>query len=234
MNNLHLPLTEQELDFLEDFLLSRAPEDEAEADNDPGILDISTLDGFLTAVVSGPNPIPPSIWFPAVWGDFEPEWQEEAQFTQVMLLLVRHMNDIATTLMHSPEEFEPLFMEREVEGKTYLIVEEWCAGYLRGISLDLVGWKQGEEFESLVEPILLFGEQPGWEQLVKMTEEMVEQIQSRVAPSVRQLHAYWLAKREVALAPEIPAESKAGRHDLCPCGSGKKFKQCCGSVRSLH
>ncbi|PIQ12813.1 MAG: hypothetical protein COW70_08065 [Hydrogenophilales bacterium CG18_big_fil_WC_8_21_14_2_50_58_12] len=23
---------------------------------------------------------------------------------------------------------------------------------------------------------------------------------------------------------------KAGRNDLCPCGSGKKFKQCCGGV----
>jgi hypothetical protein len=25
-------------------------------------------------------------------------------------------------------------------------------------------------------------------------------------------------------------QSKAGRNDLCPCGSGKKFKRCCGAV----
>ena len=26
-----------------------------------------------------------------------------------------------------------------------------------------------------------------------------------------------------------PAKSKkVGRNDLCPCGSGKKYKQCCG------
>ena len=23
-------------------------------------------------------------------------------------------------------------------------------------------------------------------------------------------------------------EKKVGRNDLCPCGSGKKYKQCCG------
>ena len=27
---------------------------------------------------------------------------------------------------------------------------------------------------------------------------------------------------------------KAGRNDPCPCGSGKKFKQCCGSPEKLN
>jgi SWIM/SEC-C metal-binding protein len=36
---------------------------------------------------------------------------------------------------------------------------------------------------------------------------------------------------ERALSPPIPATSapKTGRNDPCPCGSGKKFKKCCGS-----
>jgi len=25
-----------------------------------------------------------------------------------------------------------------------------------------------------------------------------------------------------------------GRNDPCPCGSGKKFKQCCGAPGNLH
>ncbi|MBQ6907461.1 MAG: SEC-C domain-containing protein, partial [Clostridia bacterium] len=25
-------------------------------------------------------------------------------------------------------------------------------------------------------------------------------------------------------------EAKIGRNDPCPCGSGKKYKKCCGSV----
>lgn len=26
----------------------------------------------------------------------------------------------------------------------------------------------------------------------------------------------------------VRTEAKVGRNDLCPCGSGKKFKKCCG------
>ena len=29
--------------------------------------------------------------------------------------------------------------------------------------------------------------------------------------------------------PEVRAEKKIGRNDACPCGSGKKYKKCCGA-----
>ena len=28
--------------------------------------------------------------------------------------------------------------------------------------------------------------------------------------------------------PQIPFSQKIGRNDECPCGSGKKYKKCCG------
>jgi uncharacterized protein len=73
MNDLLAPLNDEELDQLSDFLLDRVDEkrDEEEGFN-CGIIDVSELDGFLTAIVSGPNAIPPSIWLPVVWGDEEP------------------------------------------------------------------------------------------------------------------------------------------------------------------
>ena len=30
--------------------------------------------------------------------------------------------------------------------------------------------------------------------------------------------------------PPVEKNRKIGRNDKCPCGSGKKFKHCCGSV----
>lgn len=35
---------------------------------------------------------------------------------------------------------------------------------------------------------------------------------------------------EILLTPHKPmiAENKVGRNDPCPCGSGKKYKKCCG------
>ena len=32
------------------------------------------------------------------------------------------------------------------------------------------------------------------------------------------------------LAKESRVSDKVGRNDLCPCGSGKKYKKCCGRV----
>jgi preprotein translocase subunit SecA len=33
---------------------------------------------------------------------------------------------------------------------------------------------------------------------------------------------------DVASKPQIRQDKKVGRNDLCPCGSGLKFKKCCG------
>ncbi len=39
---------------------------------------------------------------------------------------------------------------------------------------------------------------------------------------------------EIMLNPTKPAVSaKVGRNDPCPCGSGKKYKKCCGLQDSL-
>jgi uncharacterized protein YecA (UPF0149 family) len=39
------------------------------------------------------------------------------------------------------------------------------------------------------------------------------------------------ARREAGdLDPAISARPKIGRNDPCSCGSGKKFKKCCGTT----
>ncbi len=57
-------LNDEELDWLDEFLLDRVDDDTDTDGNDEGILGISELDGFLTAVVSGPMVVPPSRWLP--------------------------------------------------------------------------------------------------------------------------------------------------------------------------
>lgn len=39
----------------------------------------------------------------------------------------------------------------------------------------------------------------------------------------------WLYTRAVRMGPApVKAQPKIGRNDPCPCGSGKKYKHCCG------
>lgn len=151
------PLNDEELDWLDQFLLDRIDEDADTEGRNEGVLDVSELDGFLTALVSGPAVIPPSRWLPVVWGDFEPEWKNAQEFEAVFSLLIRHLNGIVASLMTEQEEFEPLFLERVVEGKTYTIVDAWCAGYRHGVELTADLWgAAGLEMEIMLMPIRAF------------------------------------------------------------------------------
>ena len=113
MENIFETLSDDELEWLDHFLVYRIDEDADCEGKDEGVLNVCELDGLLTAVVSGPVTIPPSHWMPQIWGDFPPAWKDERELQQVMSLLMRHMNSIAGLLMEQPGDFEPMF-----EGKS--------------------------------------------------------------------------------------------------------------------
>ncbi|HET8696870.1 MAG TPA: UPF0149 family protein, partial [Gammaproteobacteria bacterium] len=132
-------------------------------DTDEGVLDISELDGFLTAVVSGPVTLPPSRWIPAIWGDFEPKWQTDEEAEAVFTLIVRHMNGIVLQLVDSPDDFEPMFLENTADGGSVLVVDEWCEGYRRGMALSGKAWDTAPpEIVDLLMPILGFTGVTNW------------------------------------------------------------------------
>jgi uncharacterized protein len=54
-----------------------------------------------------------------MWGVEEPVWESADEFQEIFGLIVRHQNSIAATLLQDPEAVEPMFGEREVEGKKY-------------------------------------------------------------------------------------------------------------------
>jgi uncharacterized protein len=186
---LNTPSTETELDMLDQLLL--------EYGNDDSILDVSELDGFLTAIVSGPNPIMPSHWLPAIWGGIEnqPQWETMEQAQQFMTLVMRHMNGIVDGLMNAPERFEALFNQREVDGKIYSLVEEWCIGYVRGTLLDQDWVNLPESLSEDFGAIFLHGSEEGFEILEQMTEAQFEDSTTLIEPAVRKLHAYWIGAR---------------------------------------
>src|SRR5690554_5702605 len=101
MNSLLNPLTDEELQALDEFMLDRIDEEEDTEGKDEGLLNVSELDGMFTAIVSGPVLVPPSRWLPALWGDYEPEWESKEDFEAIVTLLMRHMNTIAGTLMEA-------------------------------------------------------------------------------------------------------------------------------------
>jgi uncharacterized protein len=237
------PLTDEEIKELDQLLLDAEGIEES--------MDISTLDGFLTAIVCGPKTIMPSEWMRWVWdmerGEDAPEFKNQAQAQRILGFLVRHMNDIARTLTREPEQYEPLLMENPNGGDPIPILDEWCSGFMKGVQLDSEGWLPviaGKP--DWMSTILLYGTEEGWEALKKknLSLDEHEALAEGLAGTVQKIHALWLEERGKQIAegtlPKVVRRApvrntpKVGRNDPCPCGSGKKFKQCHGNPSRLH
>lgn len=128
----HTTLTETELEELQTFLLS------GEGD---AKLEVSGLHGLLTAVVSGPKPVTPSEWLPVVWGTGTAPFDGVEQGERMLSLVMRQMNDIASTLNDKPREFNPLLLIDGSVKQTREYAGAWCHGYLAGVLLRESDWE---------------------------------------------------------------------------------------------
>ncbi len=225
------PLTDEEMNELDHFLLDRVDDSAYIDGQDEGLLGLSELDGFFTAIASGPELISPSEWMPAVWGDQAPAWTSPEAFERIFQLMTRHYNGVVNALMAPDYEFEPIFNEREIEGELYTLVDEWCVGYMRGVSLCPDAWDGGGDavFE-LLQPILLFSGEPGWEILDDLDDNAVLDLQAAIPAAVRDIHRFWLERRGYSEIGPISVTEPEQLRDLdapCACGSGKPYRKCC-------
>lgn len=236
------PLTDDELEELDRFLLNVEGVDES--------MDISMLDGYFAAILSGPKTILPSEWLRWVWdterGEDSPVYESLEQAQRIMGLLMRYTNHVAATLIEAPEDYEPLLMENPNDGHPLAVIDEWCTGYMKGLSLDVAGWLPVTVgHPDWLSTIILYGTEEGWEQLKRKTfsEDEHRQRATGLGDTVRKIHAHFLEQRRSDMARGVTTAvrrqpirnpEKVGRNDPCPCGSGKKYKQCHGSSTRLH
>ena len=234
------PLSEEEIEQLDDFLMSDAAPEDA--------MDVSMMNGFLTALSSGPNLMMPSAMLRWIWdaehGEASPLFTNTEESVSIVSLIIRHWNEVNNTLNNALDQYEPLIFERESGGRVLPIIDEWCLGYYKGIAVDRAAWeplmaRHPEWFTA----IMLYGTEDGWDEL-KRRQDSLEQHQAfadSLATSVRNIHRYWVEQRRLQIArgdrPSLIGRSepeplrrapKIGRNDPCPCGSGKKYKRCHG------
>ncbi|AXF58655.1 UPF0149 family protein [Leclercia sp. J807] len=216
------PLNETEMEWLEETLMTYGHDDES-------VMDVSELDGMLTAVLSGPVVVEPDRWLVAVWGGEKniPRWKNEREMNRFIDLCFKHMNDIAERLSDYPDQFEPMFGMNDVDGQTYTVVEEWCFGYMRGVAL--TDWSSlPESLRADLDLIALHGSEENFERLDSFSEEAFQQSIEGIRPAALRLYNYWIANpQEPVTQQPVINGTKVGRNDPCPCGSGKKFKNCC-------
>jgi uncharacterized protein len=234
-------LSDEEFDELDDFLLSDATSDET--------MMIDALDGYLTAIAIGPTSIPMSQWMSGIWGDGEedaPHFATLEQAKHIMELILRHYNGIIWSLEDDPDGFEPVFntMTYPDDPHEYLDGEMWAYGFMRGIGLSREDWQplfEDKKGQGWLRPLILLGADevtPEEDALVRWPNQR-EEIAKQIPQSIAAIYRYWLPYREAVHERTVAqsfqqANPKVGRNDPCPCGSGKKFKKCCGAGGELH
>ena len=157
--------------------------------------------GFLTAVCTGPDPIAPTLWIPALVP--EGAFDEDPAARAKVDLLARLYGAVSETLGTSPESICP---EPDKPAQEAI---DFCRGYLRGAGMHAT-WSSDEVAVAKLLP---------FEALAK---ENVEAERPRLGGYVADLRVYWKSKRQV-----VHTTPKVGRNEPCPCGSGKKHKKCC-------
>ena len=231
------PLTETDFDRLSDLL---------ELFGDKRSMNLEQIDGFLAAVVCGPEAIPQHEYLRAIWGDDivnEDTFASKPVLKEFISLVTRHHAFIAQTLQ-SGGIVLPLLAEDEdgiARGN------DWAIGFMRGMDLRRKDWSpllDDEENSGSIVPILTLAHELDPDPAMRpykepISAELREKLIVHAAAGVVQIFHYFEAQR---LLPTLLARDsdtyfriapKVGRNEPCPCGSGKKFKHCCGKLM-LH
>jgi uncharacterized protein len=206
-------------------------------------MNLEMLDGFFAALICSPDLVPPSEYLPEVWGGSMADndaFHGEEELQAFVELVMRHWNTVARTL-NSEDVYVPLLLE---DDSGVARGNDWANGFARGIELRREGWSalfDDKDHAGALVPILALAHEhhPDPEMRpykVSMSAERREQLIVGMAAAVPAIYRYFAAHRRLSaqakreVTTHRRADRKVGRNDSCPCGSGKKFKKCCGAV----
>jgi uncharacterized protein len=202
------------------------------------------VDGFFAALICSPEIARPSQYLPEIWGGEmtdDEAFDNQEQFQEFLSLLMRHRNSVGR-IFEEEEIFIPLLFVDE-EGTAH--GNDWARGFMRGTHMHHESWKElvkDEEHAGPLVPImaLAYEHDPDPEMRPykdEISAERREKLILGVAAGVTAIYEYFGPERR-RIAAELSggrtsyrqAERKIGRNDPCGCGSGKKYKHCCGKA----
>lgn len=219
---LQRPLSDADFDVLADFF---------DADDAPeGRMAFSMCEGLLAAVVSGPSLIVPSEWYPKMFGQSEPFYADIEGLQDILTLIMRWHNELAHALRENPAGLE-LHIGNEDHTINAWGAVLWAAGYFQGIWLRIDDWeplfKSSEA--GMIKPIVDLAnclEKTGNK---RAFDRAAKKAALGLVQAVVDVHDFWYERRTMPARPLVRSTPSVGRNERCPCGSGRKYKACCGS-----
>lgn len=186
------------------------------------------VQGFMMALLSGPDALNPTNWLPEILG--EESLFDAKERTEIERLVMAMAADMRMKLN---EKILPdlWFYEDEAGNPDFYT---WCNAYLYALDIVPTDWFEAvdqEEFEDLFYPIMALGgiydDEENGEVILHLNEKELTQLESDLPHVLLDIYWYW---QVIINKPQTVRREgeKVGRNDPCPCGSGKKYKACCG------
>ncbi|MBC8129100.1 MAG: UPF0149 family protein [Rhizobiaceae bacterium] len=228
---------------LEDDLAALPPEYDA--------MTLGELDGFIAGVIICPEEIPAEEWLGALWRDAAEDGTplDPAPTAALSADILDHYRRVSLELKAGEEGYAAIYYTDPDDGS--LVWEPWAIGFGEAIQLRMPFWKavgtsektEPEVIEAAI-GLMAFvsiahgmspddlsrGPQPEpaeGEDAVDFAA-MVEEAGDLIPTWVETLYEWRMMLRPDPVQAPIRVV-KIGRNDPCPCGSGSKYKKCCGA-----
>lgn len=238
------PLSEDEQDQLAELL--------ADTDFPDTTMTMEELDGFFCALAVGPhvgaNALTVADWVPCVFGEDDlPKWKTPAAAKAFFTLLLRHHAAVRAALhlpkaqitdanMYMPWAYEiddadrvlPVTLEKSGLRRGEWFGRWWAAGFGVAIAEWQEDWQamlDDEDASELVDPFIRL--EKGYDELDPKAPFDEDNALMDCIAAAYEMQRWWQIKNTPVAQRRSTGEP--GRNDACPCGSGKKFKKCCGA-----
>jgi uncharacterized protein len=213
-----------------------------------GTLRYHELQGFFFTIACCPDLVPPLEWMPVIFGDREAGYRSLDEANQILAELMRLYNEVVRLARIESARLPTDCVMRD-DALANLAddapLAQWSRGFLHGHQWLEESWQpymSGELEEEYVAMLMMltFFASPS---LAEAYADESHSDVTKLADTVK--HLFMDAVREYAQlgasiqrvlaetdapADEAVREKKVGRNEPCSCGSGKKWKKCCGAV----
>ena len=167
-------------------------------------------------------------------GRREADFASDDEANEIIALIMRHWNAISRAL-NGDDLYFPILLEDEAGNAR---ANDWAQAFYRGMELSSrESWAQllGDDVHGgMIVPILVLAHEQDPDPEMRsgiINEKQREKTIAAMVAGLKKIHDYFAPHRRStaheAAATYRRSAPKVGRNDPCPCGSGRKYKQCC-------
>ena len=205
---------------------------------------IEAIDGLMCALALAAARVDPSDFLPLIFGGIAPEVADKAVAEKLFHLLLRRWVDINNQFWGDSEYlYTPILMDADDDESWTPELQQhleasygagWAEGFSAGVEFLAADYEQAGDNNEGIEDLLLAifslghgkdlrSENPddaalSYDQRKAIVESLTLQLETA---------SEYFAEHPSSWRKQPIRVEKIGRNDPCPCGSGKKYKQCC-------